>query len=291
MPTEITRSALIADYECDTGEGPLWHPAENRLYWLDIPNGRLFRYDPASGEHEIAYERDGPIGGYTIEPDDRLVLFEEEGRIEVWDDGSTEVLVERLPGETDSRFNDVIADPRGGVFAGTMQQGESPGRLYRFDPDGSHTVIEEGVATSNGLGFTPDLEHLYFTETGEETVYRYRYDRSTGEVSDREILLEFDDAPGHPDGMTVDSMGYLWIAFWDGGRIERRSPDGELDQTFEFPAKKVASVTLAGPDLSTAYATCAGGSNKAEEGDGAGALFGFSAGVRGLPEFRSGLTE
>ena len=43
---------LIADYECITGENPMWHPLENRVYWLDIPTGRLFRYDPHSGEHE-----------------------------------------------------------------------------------------------------------------------------------------------------------------------------------------------------------------------------------------------
>ncbi|GAG21164.1 unnamed protein product, partial [marine sediment metagenome] len=33
------RPELIADYECVTGEGPLWHPDEGRLYWVDIPKG------------------------------------------------------------------------------------------------------------------------------------------------------------------------------------------------------------------------------------------------------------
>jgi len=42
--------ALIADYACQTGEGPLWHPLDKRLYWLDIPRGRMFRYDPATGQ-------------------------------------------------------------------------------------------------------------------------------------------------------------------------------------------------------------------------------------------------
>jgi sugar lactone lactonase YvrE len=45
----------IADYACETGENPLWHPIERRLYWCDIPNGRLFRYDPATGTHEQCY--------------------------------------------------------------------------------------------------------------------------------------------------------------------------------------------------------------------------------------------
>ena len=47
---------LIADYACLTGENPLWHPAEKRLYWCDIPRGRMFRYDPATGKHEPCYQ-------------------------------------------------------------------------------------------------------------------------------------------------------------------------------------------------------------------------------------------
>ena len=64
---------LIADYECVTGEGPLWHPDEQRLYWVDIPRGRLFRYEPATGAHEQVYEGD-PIGGFTIQDDGALLL-------------------------------------------------------------------------------------------------------------------------------------------------------------------------------------------------------------------------
>lgn len=277
----------VADYACETGEGPLWHPEESRLYWVDIPAGRLFRYDPDTGEAEPADERDGPIGGFTIEADGRLLLFEEGGRIETWDEGPADLVRGSLPGEAGSRFNDVIADPEGRVFAGTMPEGESPGRLYRIDPDGSTTVIEEGVDVPNGMGFSPDLTGFYFTETRAERIYRYDYDRQTGAVSDREVFLEFHDTPGMPDGMTVDSMGYLWIAFWDGSRIERRRPDGTLDRTVEFPARKVSSATIGGAEYSTVYATTAGGSNKDEEGRGAGALFRFPAGVRGLPEFRS----
>ena len=56
---------LIADYECITGENPMWHPLENRVYWLDIPTGRLFRYDPQSGEHENFFTHTEDIGGFT----------------------------------------------------------------------------------------------------------------------------------------------------------------------------------------------------------------------------------
>lgn len=286
----MTTPEPVADYACHTGEGPLWHAERNVLYWIDIPAGRLFEYEPSTGEHGVAYERDGPIGGVTIEADGRLLLFEEAGRIETWDGSSTAVVRDSLPGETGSRFNDVIADPRGGVFAGTMPAGESPGRLYRFDPDGSFEIIEAGVGVPNGLGFTPDLESLYFTESEAHRIYRYEYDDSSGEVGGREEWATFDDGAGMPDGMTVDSTGALWIAFWNGERLERRAPDGTHLETVTFPARKVASVTLGGPTLRTAFVTCAGGDEKDAEGEGAGALFALDAGIRGLPEFRSSLT-
>ena len=74
---------LIADYQCITGEGPLWHPDERRLYWVDIPTGRMFRYDPATGAHEQCYS--GPVvGGFTLQADGKLLLFMDKGAIRVW---------------------------------------------------------------------------------------------------------------------------------------------------------------------------------------------------------------
>ena len=65
---------LIADYSCHTGENPLWHPLERRLYWTDIPRGRLYRYAPATGAHEECYRGD-PVGGFTVQSDGALLLF------------------------------------------------------------------------------------------------------------------------------------------------------------------------------------------------------------------------
>ena len=34
------------------GECPLWHPQEQRLYWVDIPGRAVHQLDPASGHHQ-----------------------------------------------------------------------------------------------------------------------------------------------------------------------------------------------------------------------------------------------
>jgi D-xylono/L-arabinono-1,4-lactonase len=282
---------LIADYHCATGEGPIWHPTEQKVYWADIPNGRLFRYDPATGKHEQFY--DGPVvGGFTIQVDGSLLLFGERGAVTIWRDGQVETVLDEIPAERNTRFNDVIADPEGRVFCGTMPTETQPGKLYRLDPNGDLSVAIDDTGISNGLGFTPDLSYLYHTDSTRREINRYRYDRATGEISDKVLFVRTPDGEGVPDGMTVDTEGYVWSARWDGHALYRYSPNGEIDRKFEFPAKKVSSVTFAGEDYRDIYVTTAGGENKPEEGEGAGALFRIRPGYTGRPEFlsRIGLT-
>ena len=282
----------IADTHNHTGEGPLWHPDQRRLYWLDIPNGELFGYDPATDEYEQCYEANA-IGGFTIQKDGSLLLFEDKGRVEIWRDGETETVIDEIPAERDTRFNDVIADPEGRVFCGTMPTDDRLGRLYRLDPDGTITEVLDGMDIPNGMGFTPDRSEFYLNETEAESVYRFQYDAGTGEISNREVFLDTEDERGSPDGMTVDADGYVWTAYWNGGCLVRYTPDGEEDRRIELPARKVSCVTFGGEEYENAYVTTALGpgegeaGSREEEGDGAGALFRISPDVSGRPEFRS----
>ncbi len=280
---------LIADYACVTGEGPLWHPDENRLYWLDIPEGRMFRFDPAAGAHEQVYQGE-PVGGYTIQADGALLLFGARGAVRVWRNGEiSAAVIEEIEGERDGRFNDVIADPAGGVFCGTMATDAHASRFYRLGTEGTLTTLKEDLGLSNGMGFTPDRRRMYHTDTRKRRINIYDYDEATGELSNERIFVSTPEEPseGRPDGMTVDAEGYVWSARWDGSCLVRYAPDGNEERRITFPARKVSSATFGGPDYADMYVTTAGGNNKAENGPGAGALFRLRPGVRGLPPFRS----
>jgi D-xylonolactonase len=283
---------LIADYGCVTGEGPLWHPLEQRVYWCDIPQGRLFRYDPATGEHEICYQGDEALGGYTIQADGALLFFMARGAVKIWREGELTTVIDEIPDERDSRFNDVIADPQGRVFCGTMSTATRLGRLYRLDVDGTLTQVLDGVGTSNGMGFTPDRKQMYYTDTRKREIYLFDYDRASGEISNRRVFARVpsaEDTPGEggPDGMTVDAEGYVWSARWGGGCLVRYTPSGQEERRIAFPAKKVSSVTFGGPDYADMYVTTAGGHQKEIDGPGAGALFCLRMGIKGVPEFYS----
>jgi sugar lactone lactonase YvrE len=281
------KPTLAADSRCHTGENPLWHPMERRLYWTDIPNGRLYRLDPASGEWEECYRGD-PVGGFTVQDDGALLLFMARGAVGRWRNGALDILVRGTSGEEDSRFNDVIADPRGRVFAGTMSTPQHKGRLYRMDTDGSLHVVLEGMGTPNGMGFTADRKHLYVTDSRTRRIRLFDYEEDTGNISNPRLWLETPAGDGAPDGLTVDSQGYVWSARWNGSAVYRYSPDGVESERIDLPARKVSCITFGGESYDELFLTTAlAGGSRESEGAGAGALFRCKAGIRGVPEFAS----
>ena len=288
----MAQPEIIADYQCQIGENPLWHPLEKCIYWTDIARGKLFRYNPATAHHEECYSG-APVGGFTVQADGALLLFMERGAIAKWRDGQISYVVEDIPSENESRFNDVIADPFGRVFCGTvaLEVGTLPGRLYRLDTDGSLHQVLENIMVSNGMGFTLDRRNMYYTDSAQRTIYILDYNEKTGALTNQRVWLQVSPGAGVPDGMTVDAQGYIWSARWDGAALYRYTPDGTEERRIDFPAKKVSSVTFGGDDLSDIYVTTALTENtKAEEGRGAGALFRLRLGIRGVPEFLSRVT-
>jgi D-xylonolactonase len=277
---------LIADYACHTGEGPLWDPDKQRVYWTDIPNGRIFLYTPATGVHEICYEGE-QVGGMTLQDDGALLLFMERGAIKIWDEGRLTTVIEDIAEERDSRFNDVIADPVGRVFCGTMPTPDTPGRLYRLETDGTIQVVLEGIGCSNGMGFTPDRRQMYFTDSAKQEIYLFDYAEESGALTNQRVFVRTEDDGGWPDGMTVDADGNVWSTRWDGGCVVQYSPDGEEMRRVAFPAKKVSCVTFGGPNYTDMYVTTAGGYAKDTDGELAGSLLHIDLGIRGVPEFRS----
>ena len=277
---------LIADYACKVGEGPMWHSDEHRLYWVDIPAGRMFRYDPATDTHEQCYEGDS-AGGFTIQADGALLCFMERGAIKIWREGELTTVLDEIPEERDSRFNDVIADPAGRVFCGTMPTEDRLGCLYRLDLDGTVTKLLDEIGCSNGMGFTPDRKRMYYTDSTRREIYLFDYDQETGAITNQRLFVRTPEDGSVPDGMTVDAEGYVWSARWDGNCLVRYTADGDEVQRVLFPAKKVSSVIFGGKDYTDMYVTTAGGDKKETDGADAGALFRVNLGIRGVPEFRS----
>jgi sugar lactone lactonase YvrE len=288
MPTE-SNPKLIADTSCRTGENPYWHPDEQVLYWVDIPPGLIYRFDPKTETHKLVFDAKRTIGGFTVEADGSLLLFMDRGTVGRWRDGKFDVVIEEVPLAGYSRFNDIIADPEGRVYAGVVETDTESGRLLRLEKGKEPVMVMDGLTIPNGLGFTPDLTGLYFTDSNQQRIYRFDYDRATGDLSNRRVWLQTPSDGGLPDGMTVDVNGDVWSARWDGRALHHYSPDAIEIEKIVFPANQVSSIAFGGPEYDVAYVTTAGGHDRAKNGEKAGALFQIDLGVRGRPEFRSNL--
>ena len=123
------------------------------------------------------------------------------------------------------------------------------------------------------MGFTNDLQKMYYTDSGKREIYLFDYDQETGDISNQRVFVKTPDGEGVPDGMTVDQEGYVWSARWDGNGLFRFDIEGNLERKIELPASKVSSVVFGGDDYTDIYATTAGGNDKSVNGSGAGALF------------------
>lgn len=275
-------TTLINEH-CALGENPLWHPEKGCLFWTDITGGKIHRFNLASGWHEVIYHGP-PVGGFTLQANGDLLLFRVNDIARLRAGGIVEVVREFVDDGAE-RFNDVIADPQGRVFAGTIGTTSTSGGLYRIDLDGSIKLLFRGTGVSNGMGFSPDQSTFYWTCSTSRVIHAFDYRAETGWIGGERVFYRATETEGIPDGMTVDSDGHVWSARWDGFAVVHHAPDGSVIERFRFPVAKVSSLCFGGPELDEFFVTTAGGEAGTEHDDGS--VYRWRAGVRGVGEFRS----
>jgi len=268
------------------GECPRWHGTEDRLYWIDMLGGPMYRYDPATDESEQVYEGDN-VGGLTIRADGSLLLFMEGGSVRSFADGSVEILTDGVPGESGVRFHDAIADPSGRVFCGTIGTEQAPSRLYRLDRDGSFTVLLDERNVVNGVDFSPDCSTLYVADTGENRVDAFAYDETTGQIDDEATFIDIPDDDGSPDGLTVDAEGHVWVAHMGAASLVRYDPDGQETHRVTFPTETVTAARFGGTNRSDLYVTTGDGDGNPDADNPAGAVFCLNPPAAGSETYRS----
>jgi sugar lactone lactonase YvrE len=288
MPPIITEAKPLIPARAELGEGAIWNPNDEHLYWVDILSSMLHIYDPRTGT-----DKPIPTGSYvgTVVPvaNGDVIVALQKGIFRMnTETRALTLLTNPLPGPP-VRFNDGKCDPAGRFWVGTISMDGARGtsKLYRLDRDGTLHEMLHDVSISNGIVWTEDRKTMYYNDTPTGTVQVFDYDDATGNISNRNIAFRIPEEQGSPDGMAIDSEGMLWIAMWGGGSVNRYDPlSGALLQQVKVPAPHTASCAFGGKDMKTLYITTARVELTAAELERyptSGDVFAAEAGVAGVP--------
>ena len=283
---------LLVDVKTTLGEGPLWDVEEQRLYWIDSFDGRVFRCT-ADGREVRAWDVPQKIGSMCLRRSGGAVVSLARGfHFLDFRTGDVELIHDPEPGRPDNRLNDGKVDRQGRFLAGSMdtQEAGPNGALYRLDPDLTVTKLEGGIVVSNGPCWSPDGCTFYFTDTWSGQISAYDYDTATGGIANKRLFTKMNHAEAGFDGATVDAEGCVWSAHVYVGKLVRYTPDGTIERVIDMPVKKATSVMFGGPDLDVLYVTSMAKPplpRFPDDGQLRGALFAITGlGIQGLPEAR-----
>ena len=281
---------VIASTRAILGESPFCDSRRNCLWWVDIDGGRLHRLDDDYHD-SVVFEANEPLGSAIVKDNDTFILALGKGLIKLDSFKNTSELAVSPSGD---RLNDAKCDPRGRLYVGSLTYDRTPGAcaLYRFSPSEGLVPVIAGVTLSNGMGWSPTGEEMYFIDTPTRTIMAYHYDLEEGRIGEGRVLVDFGEVPGNPDGMAVDSAGCVWVVMAKAGFLRRISPLGETLEVIKLPTKFTTSCCFGGRDLDRLYITS--GTLKAGRPDPdepfAGSIFALDPGVKGLKsEFWTGI--
>ena len=291
----MTTAEIVVRESCVLGESPIWSVAEQALYWVDVLNPTIHRFDPATGVHD-SWLVETEIGSIGLASGNRLVAGLRMG-FAFYDLGSSKIeIIDDPEGDgrqNTNRLNDGKVDRAGRFWCGSMQDpGREPvGTLYRMDTDRTVHPMADGIQVPNALCWSPDDRTMYFADTYAGCIWAYNYDLATGAMENRRVFAEATEDGGRQDGATVDADGFVWNAHIFAGRVVRYDPHGRIEREIVVPTPQVTSCAFGGSDLDILYITTASMRMSREELAAdplAGSLFAVETGVRGLPEPRFG---
>ena len=293
MTMTTPRADVLCEARCQVGESPLWHPGESALYWVDIEGRAVHRVD-GDGVHR-QWPTAERIGCIAMHARGGLLAAMESGLFHLkpgdGDTLSAGLLLGIAFPQASTRFNDGRTDRQGRFWVTSMVRGlaatKAQGALFRADALGLGATGIDGLATGNGLAFSPDGGLMYLSDSHPSVQKVWAFDLGDdGVPRNRRLFIDFMPYPGRPDGAAVDADGGYWICGNDAGLVHRFAPDGRLDRSLAVPSPKPSMCAFGGPRLDRLFVTSITPATPTPGYDPAlaGAVFVLEPGCTGLAE-------
>lgn len=305
----MTTWQVVAHEANELGESPFWHPDEQTLYWLDIPGRKILRANVFMGTVE-SWPMPSEPGCMAPAARGGLVIALRDGIYRATDWGGPLALVQKFDHDTSTtRFNDGKADTLGRFWAGTIFEPRTSAEAALFSIDCRGVIGNQAplvsrqagdATTANGIAWSPDAKTVYWADTPRHVIRAWNWDANTNAMSAERVFKQFPLKPagwaygaadaaaytGRPDGATVDIQGNYYVAMFEGQRVLKLSPEGEVLATLHLPAQCPTMPCFGGADLQTLFVTTARHNRSAQEladFPNSGCVFSTRVDVPGLP--------
>jgi len=243
---------------CILGEGPLWHPLREQLYWFDIIGQQLLTRSEEGESRSWAFAERVSAAGWVDR--ETLLIAGETGLFTFAPDTGARESVCALEADNPlTRSNDGRVDPWGGFWIGTMGKNAETGAgaIYRYHR-GELRQLFAPITIPNAICFSPERRYGYFADTVKGCIWRQALAARDGwPQGDPQLFIDCNKAGVYPDGAVVDSRGRLWNAQWGASRVACYDDEGSLVSTVALPATQISCPAFGGADLATLYATSA----------------------------------
>ncbi len=257
MTFTSVETKLFDATRCELGEGPLWHPEREALFWFDVLGQKLFMRSQTVFRQWLFPEIVSAAG--WVDHNTLLIA----GETAFWRfDIETGTHVKHLPLDADNsntRSNDGRVDPWGGFWIGTMGKGaeKGAGGIHRFYR-GEVTTLFPSITIPNAIAFAPDKSFASFADTVTGQVMRVALGATTGApVGQPEVFLDLTSEGRNPDGAVFDADGRLWLAEWGSSRVACYAPDGSVLCEVTAPTPHTSCPAFGGEDLQRLFITTA----------------------------------
>ncbi|AIJ08510.1 MULTISPECIES: SMP-30/gluconolactonase/LRE family protein [Edwardsiella] len=256
----------LFDYQGELPECPTWDADTQSLFWTDILKKQIHRYQPQTGEQTV-FHFEEEVGCFALRERGGFIVAMRSG---IWLADQIGALTQKVCDNPNNpqlaRFNDGGTDWLGRFYAGTYwgPRDYNGALLCRVDAALKTTVVQCDILGANGLAFSADKKWMYTSDTPNHVIYRTPLD-ADGNPGQRQVWETFPRGNGRPDGAAMDTEGCYWSALFDGWRIARFSPQGEIIEEYALPVRCPTMVCFGGDDLKTLFITTTRENMTAEE--------------------------
>tara|TARA_B100001175_G_scaffold192010_1_gene162878 strand:- start:941 stop:1831 length:891 start_codon:yes stop_codon:yes gene_type:complete len=255
---KISEPKVIWKARTVLGEGVLWVPDHNSIYFVDIKKKKILIFNIKSKKKKII-KLNKEIG-FIAHFKKHIFILGLKSEIRVLNFKNKKIL-KSIPIEEDkplNRINDGKTDQQGRLWFGTMDNPERKirnGSLYCLDKNLKLHKIDSKYYITNGPAFI-NKNTFFHTDSSRKIIFKIKINKNY-KIIYKKIFIKFSNKEGSPDGMTLDKNKNLWICHFGGACISIYNIKGRIINKINFLAKNITNCTFGGKKTDELFVTSA----------------------------------